>query len=132
MWRRTLKTLITSGSFRTQGQLVAALSEAGHPVSQGTVSRELSNLGVEKANGAYRLPSVALGAPVYSLTFTQSGSLAVVKTEPAFAGVVAHFIDNASIEGMLGTIAGEDTVFVALSDAAAADRLADCLEMRRR
>jgi len=125
MWRETLRTLITSGSFRTQGQLVSALAAAGHSVSQGTVSRELATLGVEKANGAYRLPADAiLGAPVHSLSFAANDCLAVVKTDPAFAGIVAHFIDNASIDGMLGTIAGEDTVFVALLDTAAADRLA--------
>jgi len=132
MWRTTLKTLITSGEFRTQVQLVEALSEAGHDVSQGTVSRELNSLGVDKVEGVYRLPGVVLGATVHSLAVNRAGSLAVLKTDAAFAGIVAHYVDQASVEGVLGTLAGEDTVFVALFDASAGDRLAACLGMRRR
>jgi len=132
MWREALKSLISSGDFRTQSQLVAALSEAGHAVSQGTVSRELASLGVDKSDGVYRLPRLVLGAPVHSFVLNASGSLAVLKTDPAFAGIVAHFVDHASVEGVLGTVAGEDTVFVALFDGSAGDRLAACLGMRAR
>jgi len=132
MWRDTLKSLITSGNFRTQGQLVAALSEAGHPVSQGTVSRELASLGVDKADGVYRLPGMVLGATVHSFALNAAGSLAVLKTDAAFAGIVAHFVDHSSVDGVLGTVAGEDTVFVALFDATAGERLAQCLGMPRR
>ena len=132
MWRETLKSLIQTGGFRTQGELVDALAARGHSVSQGTVSRQLAELGVEKSDGAYRLPGSILGAQIHSLSFTANDALAVVKTDPACAGIVAFNIDHASIDGMLGTIAGEDTVFVALFDGAAADRLANHLEMRRR
>ena len=56
------------------------------------------------------------GAPIFSFEVTSNGCLAVVKTRPAFASVLAHRIDIAMIEGVLGTIAGDDTVFIALRD----------------
>jgi transcriptional regulator of arginine metabolism len=49
--------------------------------------------------------------------------MVVLRTDPAFANVVAQWIDTAAMPGVLGTVAGDDTVFVALAEHAAGDRL---------
>lgn len=123
-WRRLLPQLLTSGSFRTQGELVRALEDTGHEVTQATVSRELASLGVRKVEGVYRLPpSPIVGAPVHKIATTAQGCLVVVHTDPAFATVIARAIDDAGLDGVLGTIAGDDTVFVATGGHAATKRL---------
>ena len=58
---------------------------------------------------------------------TNTGTLAVLKTQPAFASVLAHRIDSGEIPGVLGTIAGDDTVFAALFDRAVYPLLCDFL-----
>ena len=56
------------------------------------------------------------GAPIFAIHATANDCLLVIKTRPAFASVLAHRIDISMIDGILGTIAGDDTVFVALSE----------------
>ena len=125
-WRDTLPDLISSGSYRTQGEIAAALAaQTGVALNQATISR------AEKVDGAYRLPAPPdLGAPVHGLVATANGCLAVVKTDPAYASVFAQAIDGASLGGVLGTIAGDDTVFVALRDEAALPPLRRLLGLR--
>ncbi len=124
-WRETLASLLDTGTFATQGDLVRALAAAGHPVTQATVSRELAAIGARKVRGAYRQPPPpSLPAPVLSVAVAAGGGVAVVTTLPAHASVLAQAIDDAALKGVLGTIAGDNTVFVALAgtDAAAALR----------
>lgn len=118
-WRTHLPDLLSAGSYRTQQDVVEALARAsGQRIDQSTVSRELRLLGVRKESGAYRLPPPPdLGAPVHELRITANGCLAVVKTDPAFASVVGKAIDAAEVRGVVGTISGDDTVFVALDGA---------------
>ena len=131
MWRSAIPQLLSSGEFSTQDQLVAALAEHGHDVNQATVSRELRSLGVRKVDGVYRLPERPnVGASVRSFVVTGKGCLAVVKTGPAHAMVVAQSIDDASIDGVLGTVAGDDTVFVATTGKGGSRRLAEWLGVR--
>lgn len=123
-WRARIRELLVSGSFRTQGELVDALAREGFEVNQGTVSRELQALGATKLDGVYRLPPPPdLPAPVHRVTLTADDCLAVVHTDAAFASVLGQFLDDAAIDGVLGTIAGDDTVFVALTGPSAANRL---------
>jgi len=113
-WRSHIPELLSRGRFRTQTELVTALSERGFSLTQATVSRELSALGVVKIDGCYRLPAVpAVGAHLRHWKVTAGECLVVLGTEPAFAMVVAQAIDAAGLEGVLGTVAGDDTVFVA-------------------
>ncbi len=114
-WRATLPDLLTAGTFRTQAEIVDALERRGAVIDQSAVSRELRRLGVKKVAGCYRMPGQpSLGAPIHSLRVAYGGGLAVLTTEPAFAAVVANAIDHSDIPGVLGTIAGDDTVMVAL------------------
>jgi transcriptional regulator of arginine metabolism len=117
MWKTTLKALIDSGKYGTQSELVGALADAGFDVNQGSVSRYLKTTGVKKTNGVYVGTQSSVGAmPVHSMRVTSSGCLAVLKTDPAYAPMLGQLIDYAYLEGVLGTVAGDDTVFVALEE----------------
>ncbi len=120
-WKATLDELIASGDFRTQTELVNALSGRGHGVTQATVSRQLAAIGVVKVSGVYRhAPPVEIGAPILAVAVAGGGCMVVVRTVPAHASVVAHVIDrelslNPECAGVLGTVAGDDTVLVLLA-----------------
>jgi transcriptional regulator of arginine metabolism len=123
-WRTLLEDLLASGTHATQGSLVRALTKAGHAVDQATVSRHLSAIGARKVGGAWRpAPAPHVGAPVHAFHTTAADCLAVVHTDPAFAGVLAQAIDDAAIPGVLGTLGGEDTVFVATAGPASTRQL---------
>lgn len=126
-WRTLVPDLVTAGDYRTQGELVRALSERGFRVDQAAVSRELRALGVAKRGGVYRLPSPAPEHPIHRLSLTAGDCIVVVVTAPALAMALAQSIDRAQIDGVLGTVAGDDTVFVATSGRLASQRLAEWL-----
>jgi transcriptional regulator of arginine metabolism len=130
-WRTLIPELLSAGSFRTQGELVRALVERGHRVDQAAVSRELKVLGAVKVDGEYRLPSPTFGHPIHKFAPTARDCMVVVVTEPAWAMALAQEIDNAEIEGVLGTVAGDDTVFVATTGTPATERLASWLGVAR-
>lgn len=109
-----------------------ALAGVDLDVNQGTVSRELASLGATKVDGFYRLPAPPqLPAQVHRIDFTAGDCLAVIHTDAAFASVLGQFLDDREIRGLLGTIAGDDTVFVALGGPEAADRLCRTLGLPR-
>ena len=88
----------------------------GYQVTQATISRELSALGASKQGGVYRLPPPTdLPAPVLSSAVAAGGGMVVLQTIPAHASVLAQAIDAAELNGVLGTVAGDDTVFVAVA-----------------
>ncbi len=128
-WRDQLRDLVANGRYPTQRDLVLALGDLGYEVNQGTVSRELHRLGAIKRAGAYALPEGALGVPVHGLRTTAGGCLVVLKTDPAFAAVLGQSIDDARIDGVLGTIAGDDTVFVATSGRDGAQAVAGLFDL---
>ena len=133
-WRTALTELLEAGSCRTQGELVIKVQKmTGELVNQATVSRELQALGAVKVDGAYRsAPPVSLGAPVHKFSVTSNGCMAVVRTDSAYANVIGHAVDAAELDGVLGTIAGDDTVFVALQDASAVPGLRRLLGLGER
>ena len=127
-WQNKLAQIIMYQDHSTQQSLVDAVADAGFRVNQGTVSRELKRIGVRKVSGVYRLGArMKHGVPIHSITVTHTGTMAVLKTQPAFASVLAHRIDSGEIPGVLGTIAGDDTVFAALFDRAVYPLLCDFL-----
>lgn len=128
-WKHQLEDLIQTGNYRTQSGLVHALADKGYTVHQGSVSRELRALGVTKVKGVYVIPDASLGAPIHSATVTAGGGLVVLKTAPAFANVLAQAVDSAGLLGVLGTIAGDDTVFVATAGQSGLDALSTLLEI---
>jgi len=116
MWRQHLEQLVASGRYRTQEQLVAALESAGFSMTQGSISRELSAQGVRKVGGTY-VPAHVGGLPpgivVHGGEISAGGPIVVLHTDPAGAPRLAQAVDRARLPGILGTLAGDDTVFVA-------------------
>lgn len=124
-WRSLLNDLIETGSYRSQRELVRAIEvRTGRRINQASISRELAALGARKRDGVYRIgPDLDLSSRIGEISSTAGGCLIVVRTDVAFASVVAQAIDSASLEGVLGTIAGDDTVFIATSGPEALDPL---------
>ena len=121
-----LQELLQSRSANTQQELVEPLKSAGYSVTQASLSRDLSFLGVVKKEGAYIFPEVQENSSI--LGITQAGeNLLVVRTVHGMAAAMAYRIDEAKLEGVLGTIAGEDTIFVAVRSDAAIGRIRQTL-----
>ena len=125
-----LKMLISSQELGSQEEVLQALAKEGYTVTQATLSRELKQLKVEKAasmNGRYvyvlanetmykRVPNprsareMLMTSGFTSINF--SGNMIVIKTRPGYASSIAYNIDNSDIPQILGTIAGDDTIFL--------------------
>lgn len=117
--QQKLLSLIRSKAFSTQEALRESLERAGVPATQSSLSRDLEELGIVKHRGHYTIPRSNGGTRgLLSLDFA-GDNLMVAKTEPGLASAVAVEIDGAAIEEIVGTLAGEDTIFIAVRDAKA-------------
>ena len=116
--KRQQKTLalIQAHRITTQQKLLHLLERAGVPATQSSVSRDLDELGIIKHRGFYTLPQAPDGASVRGLlSLVPAGDcMLVARCEPGLASAVAVEIDRARFSEIAGTIAGEDTIFVAL------------------
>ena len=116
--KRQQKTLalIQARRITTQQNLLRLLERAGIPATQSSVSRDLDELGIIKHRGFYALPRATDGASARGLlSLLPTGDcMLVARCEPGLASAVAVEIDRARISEIVGTIAGEDTIFVAL------------------
>ena len=120
MWKSVLNSLVASGQYGTQADLVRELLKQGHAVNQGSVSRYLRASGIRKQNGVYVGGQMMAGnVPVFSIVANRLDTLVVLKTAPACAPVLGQFIDDGEVDGVLGTISGDDTVFAAIDGSAA-------------
>ena len=129
----------------SQEELVARLSLAGIAATQATVSRDLLELGAVKLKRdgtiRYVLPDqVDAGHAAGKLDrllaewvdwIIPAGNMLVLKTPPGSANLVANALDAAGLEEVAGTIAGDDTIFVALVNGANPDAVANLLQQRR-
>jgi len=111
-------SLIRAERIGTQQELTARLARAGIVAAQSSVSRDLEELGVVKRHGYYTLPAATNGAAARGLLALEPAGdcLVVAKCEPGLASAVAVEIDRAAVDEIVGTIAGEDTVFIAARD----------------
>ena len=115
--QKKLLSLIQAKPFATQAELRDSLERAGVPATQSSLSRDMEELGVVKHRGHYTMPK-AEGAAVrglLSLDFA-GDNLVIARTEPGHASAVAVEIDSAALDEIVGTLAGEDTIFVAVRD----------------
>ena len=139
--REAIRRLIRGGKVATQEDLRGLLADQGFDVTQGTLSRDLARLGARRAPAAeggtvYELPSEGAASPPGLLEaldplvrgVRDNGTLVVVHTTPGAAQAVALALDQARLPEVLGTIAGDDTVFVAPVQAASASRLTRVLQ----
>ena len=116
--QKRILSLIRARPIATQEELRLLLEKAGVPTTQSSVSRDLEELGVIKHHGHYTVPQTngATARGLLSLDFAGE-NLIVARTEPGLASAVAVEIDRAAIPEIVGTIAGEDTIFIAVNDA---------------
>jgi transcriptional regulator of arginine metabolism len=97
-----------------QSDLLQRLAATGHDLTQSTLSRRLKRLGVQKVQGRYRHADLTAQAlPGASLTEVPP-NLLVLRTAPGFAQALGLSIDADPVPGQMGTLAGDDTVFVAV------------------
>jgi transcriptional regulator of arginine metabolism len=122
--------LISERSLGTQQDVVAALSDVGVEVAQATVSRDLAELGVLKVGNRYlALPHESGSAgievlPSFVLDTTPAQNTVVIHTRDGTAGAVANVLDRVKGLKIIGTIAGQDTVFAVSPDNEAAEEVA--------
>ena len=128
--RELILKVIANGAVETQDELVAALRRQRVEASQASVSRDIAALGLVKAGGRYALPPPA--RPVrnpmearsseFLLSVSRAGdNLLVLKTPPGEASGTALAIDSLALPGVVGTVAGDDTILVALEGRNARD-----------
>jgi transcriptional regulator of arginine metabolism len=144
-----LRRLLAEADLGSQAEVRDALARAGVEAHHSTVSRDLDELGAVRVRGTngglvYRLavdpgPSQARGrvddvVRQFVTAVQASGNLAVLRTPPACANPVASAVDLAELDGVLATVAGDDTVLVVaderLGGAALADRFRASLDGR--
>ena len=142
---RQIREIVGLQPVRTQHELAAALRERGFRVTQATVSRDIAELGLVKApreggtvyelplNGAVdaeaspeqRLRDLIAGLPV---DMREAGLLLVIRAVPGSAHAIAAALDRCRWPEVAGSLAGDDTLFVAFADAADLHRIHDRLE----
>lgn len=125
---QTLLELISNDRISDQFELQAALAKAGKVVSQPTLSRHLTRLGISKRNGRYAPPGD--GSPGATAVLSAPPNLIVLRTKPGFANAVAAVLDHQPLPGQAGTIAGDDTVFIALREGHVLQTLIDAARLR--
>jgi transcriptional regulator of arginine metabolism len=123
--REAVARLVRQGHIGTQEALLSALRREGFRATQATLSRDLARLGARRAlrpegGAVYELAEEGADAGLSALrglvlSVTANGWLVVVRTRPGSAPAVARAVDLARLEGVLGTLAGDDTIFVAPS-----------------
>ena len=141
--QRAIRDLIEQRPIRTQQELAAALRERGFRATQATVSRDVAELGLGKGSregrSAYVLPARLRDAEVSGedrlrrllsdvpVEFRVADLLLIIKTLPGSAHAVAAALDRTRWPEIIGSIAGDDTVFVATGDRSSLRRLRDRL-----
>jgi len=121
--REEIRQILHRQSVTSQGEIVEALRLAGFEVTQSSVSRDLTELGVAKVGGRYQLLSRELEAPALdalqlAARFLRDARpagphLTVLRTMAGTAQTVAAALDQAGWAEIVGTVAGDDTLFVA-------------------
>ena len=115
--QQKILSLINARPIGTQEDLRTLLERAGVPATQSSVSRDLEELGVVKHHGHYTVPRFQSTPARGLLSLDRAGdNLIVARTEPGLASAVAVTRDGAAITEVVGTLAGEDTIFIAVSD----------------
>src|SRR6266545_3793120 len=113
--QKRILSLIRGKPIGTQEELRAYLERAGVAATQSSVSRDLEELGVVKHHGHYTVPRPNGAAARGLLSIEVAGeNLVIARTEPGLASAVAVEIDAAAIPEIVGTLAGEDTIFIAV------------------
>ena len=140
-----LRLIISSQQLGSQEELLNALQNEGFNLTQATLSRDLKQLKVAKAasmsgNYVYVLPNESMYKRVSThssvremmqmpgfISINFSGNMGVIKTRPGYASSIAYNIDNSHIDEILGTIAGDDTIFIVIKQGTTKDEVIEAL-----
>ena len=124
--RAAILRILRESTVRNQDDLVKALRKQGFDATQSSVSRDLRELGVAKAGDHYIVPAAedslaanhfaAIASFVVGVR-TAGPSLTVLKTTTGTAQRVAVAIDKSNLPEVVGTLSGDDTIFIATEDA---------------
>jgi transcriptional regulator of arginine metabolism len=141
--QRAIRDLVATRPIGSQREVVDALSAQGFEVTQATVSRDISDLGLVKAPGAdghvYVTPESVAGSAATAataasddrllrilgdipVTIGQSGLILVLTGTPGTASVIAQAIDESSLREQEGTLAGDNTLLVLFADESRLER----------
>ena len=134
--RSAIRELLQQGPAATQASLVSALLGRGYVATQSSVSRDLREIGAIKTVHGYELPAandsdddhVARVADLLRMTTPAGPNLLVMHTAVGAAQRVGLALDRCDWPGIVGTIAGDDTVFIATESAAAQKNLITRIE----
>jgi len=140
-----LRLIISSQQLGSQDELLNALQKEGFKLTQATLSRDLKQLKVAKAasmsgNYVYVLPNETMYKRVSTpnsiremmkvpgfVSINFSGNLGIIKTRPGYASSIAWNIDNSDVPEILGTIAGDDTIFIVIKEGVKHQEVVDAL-----
>jgi len=136
VYRRTqIVDLLRAEEVGTQEDLRRKLARRGIHVTQATVSRDIEELGLVKTRTGYRLPeareepmaplepTLAVVLKEFLTDARQAANLVIVKTRPGNAHSVAVALDANPWEEVVGTVAGDDTIFIATPGSRQAERI---------
>jgi transcriptional regulator of arginine metabolism len=140
-----VRNIVSQNKVTSQEQMLMLLKRKGFNITQATLSRDINSLKIVKSpdpHGGYiyLLPKDQMATPknkVVSgsgffaegfLSIDFSGNLAVIKTKPAYASSIAAAVDEAASFEILGTIAGDDTIFLVLREGVEKSDMFDFLE----
>ena len=141
-----LRMLISSRELGSQEVLLNALQEEGFKLTQATLSRDLKQLKVAKAatlrgNYVYVLPNDTMYKRVSTpgnlremmtvsgfVSINFSGNMGIIKTRPGYASAIAWNIDSSDIPQILGSIAGDDTIFVVIREGVSHEEVTEALK----
>jgi len=143
-----IRLIISEQDIKNQDQLLQVLNSRGYSVTQATLSRDLKKMKISKVANTYGdylyvLPNHALLQKKNGSTFDEvasnqprygfvslnfSGNMAVIKTRPGYASSLAYDVDNNNLPGVLGTIAGDDTLLIVLAEGANRQEIKRLLE----
>ena len=137
---KCILSIINSNIVQTQEELVEGLKQEGFDCTQGTISRDIRELRLVKVldeSGVYKYAQPKEGGSYLErlkevfaqsvLSVVPAGNLIIVKTIPAGAVGAASAIDVLDFPDVLGCIAGDDTIFVAVTDSEQATEMAKTL-----
>jgi transcriptional regulator of arginine metabolism len=119
--------LVEEREITDQAAFLGLLKRSGHQVTQPTLSRHVKKLGIQKVTGRYQRVELAPAElPVFDLTLVPP-NLLTIRTRPGYAQPLAVKLDQQKIPGVVGTLAGDDTVFIATTPPSQLKTIADAV-----
>jgi transcriptional regulator of arginine metabolism len=122
---RAILDVVSRGVVHTQKEIAEALGRRGLRATQATVSRDIQALGLVRSGAGYRSAAALVRELVLSVELVEP--VAVIKTPPGTANMVARRIDEAALPGVAGTVAGDDTIIAVLRRRGAGKALKELL-----